>query len=118
MLNIKGFGVCEYESLDELLFEIACCKSLLLKGWCQGTERDSCGRVCALGAVRDIMTEMLNRGLVVRLLYQVLCSRDAYFGNLGAATAVATFNDAPGRTVEEVVKLFDDAVLLVKGLVQ
>jgi len=117
MLNIKGYGVCEYSSLDELLFEVECCKSLLLKGWCQGTERDSCGRVCALGAVRDITTEFANRGLVVRLLYQVLCSRDAYFGNLGASSAVATFNDAPGRTVAEVVALFDDAALLVKGLV-
>lgn len=65
-------------------------------GWCQGTMRDEKGRVCAMGATEYCGAE--NWGQLV----------DAAFRNeLGGKIGVVQFNDRPGRTVEEVLAVFD-----------
>lgn len=65
------------------------------KGWCQGKMYDDDGRCCALGAIRaaapfgDRFKELIDA-----------------FTNYGT-DGVIKFNDADGRTKEEVLEVFD-----------
>jgi len=73
-------------------------QELLTRGWCQGVMQNERGEVCAMGAVfltdpdQDRCYEALN-----------------VFGNI-VHTPVPFWNDAPGRTPEQVLALFDAAI--------
>lgn len=77
------------------------------RGWCQNQYHDTGGRVCALGAIRavtDSYTDSYNRcDAACNALWQVLKIK------LGECD-IAAWNDEPGRTVENVLALYDLAI--------
>lgn len=102
------------ETRDQKLEEA---KQLILGGWCQGTSaRDSRGEVtscfdkesvffCLSGAMCKVTGGMIKRGSAWQ-------SPGLFFGLHDLAREMgykhaADFNDAPGRTVEEVAAFFD-----------
>jgi len=83
-----GLRATDVERAVELLDE---------RGWCQGTLVDSDGRMCALGAVGLAQKERGHPRSIGDTLY---------LGYLVDMTnGVASYNDAPGRTKEEVQDL-------------
>ena len=78
-------------------------RALVARGWCQGEYRDCYGKVCAFGAI----------------IYSFPMGDPAWHDAAKAANDAMTaivgghvtaWNDAPGRTQEEVLAAFDQAV--------
>lgn len=71
-------------------------------GWCQGAAQDSKGRMCVLGAMSSVFVgpayENYSEG-VARVLKQT------------GAFEIAGWNDAPGRTQDEVVSMLRAAAI-------
>lgn len=72
-------------------------KRLVERGWCQGTFEDGEGRCCSIGAI--------NRASPPCGQWPALLS----FGDV-VGGSVFVWNDAPGRTLEEVLAAFDKAI--------
>jgi hypothetical protein len=75
---------------------------LKARGWCQGVLVDAAtGRVCVLGAVRVALDHKPEgHGRYTHELDMFVIGR--------TGSSVTVFNDAPGRTVEEIYDLLDD----------
>lgn len=80
---------------------------LVTHGWCQGSLVDGNGRLCARGAlvsvpIRDGASWAADMGAAVRLLAMVCAGVHE--------DTITSFNDRAGRTVEEVLAKFDEAI--------
>lgn len=100
-------------------------KQLLEHGWIQGTSYVNVGRnkreyaYCAYGAVwhdppkgKHTIPFLLNNksiAICFELLHEVVEANTN-----GEYTFIVSWNDAPGRTLEEVIYLFDDAIELAR----
>ncbi len=75
-------------------------------GWCQGTIRDRQGRRCAVGAI--LMADLMVGAAFAlpRSPYADLAMR-----KMLPDQGVSTWNDEPGRTVEEVIEAMERAAL-------
>ena len=62
------------------------------RGWCQRALEDDMGRYCAIGAILQVPGTTDERSVAATRLMKSICERD-----------VAVWNNAPGRTKEEVV---------------
>lgn len=83
---------------------------LLSKGWVQGSFTDLYGSHCLLGALDVVSSSYYDPACLRRHLRGALHNRTK-----GEVTNLVTFNDAPGRTKEEVISLIDDAIEFCKG---
>lgn len=96
-------------------------KEIETRGWCQGTLENDKGEVCALGAVHHVLVGRCNfwhRG------YEQSDQRDAALKVLAAhipadfeshfprsSSRVVTYNNAKGRTKQDMLELFEKAAL-------
>ena len=89
-------------------------RQLVLNGWTQNSTRrvtPSGYAYCAAGAVGACVESTSDaRHDAVRVLHEVASERPGFDG-----WSVATWNDTPGRTLAEVVDLFDDAIDAEEG---
>lgn len=97
---------------DETRKLLSAAKGVVSQGWCQGTLNTDSGDVCLMGAVFEASDESpRSRGIAVA--FDVLC--EAAHLSLTSLPSnykhpLADWNDAPERTQEEVVALFDKAL--------
>lgn len=83
-------------------------KQLLVRGWTQKDFENSMGQVCIMGSltrtevITKVNQEAANRGMKAL--------RDTIYGE-GQEGGVTRWNDVPGRTVEEVYLVLDQAIL-------
>lgn len=75
-------------------------------GWCQKRFCDDQGRMCVAGA--------LIRGRVGATDYVYMMSRGFFAKATYTFYDITRWNDAPGRTKEEVLKAFDRAIALAE----
>ena len=75
-------------------------KLLVNKGWKQNGYRDWEGRRCAVGALVDSSTSSMLPRATLALIDALPDGSDC----------VATWNDAPGRTLGQVLALYDRAI--------
>lgn len=73
---------------------------LIDEGWCQGQLVNDCGQYCSLGAINAV--DQNDIGLEAKNALRHILS----------VGSVGLWNDAPGRTVVEVLALYDDAISL------
>ena len=78
---------------------IAARAAIVACGWAQGCYRNTRGQVCALGAIEAATGRMGAEG-----------EPAAAALTLAVGGRLAAWNDAPGRTVEEVLSAFDRAI--------
>jgi hypothetical protein len=71
-------------------------KGTLANGWCQGDYRDGQGRYCVLGALDYEVPSKAGKKAI-----------DALNEALGGHISLGTWNDMPGRTVEDVIGFID-----------
>lgn len=86
-------------------------RALIEQGWCQGDyyEDSDCGtKYCAVGAIRAAAEDQ-SYFYCLDYLGQVLGMITASLCN------VPNWNDAPGRTQQEVLALYDRAIDLARG---
>jgi len=76
-------------------------------GWIQNASRDMHGNVCTMGAIYATTPNEIQ--LRTRLHQSLVLALDA---KLGFGCSVAAWNDLEGRTKEDVLKLYDDAIEL------
>ncbi len=82
-------------------------KSILERGWCQNQNKDYAGNYCMLGAMRKVDGLLHSRcgprNFVLRAIAKVTKKgiNDTY---------IVTYNDAPKRTKEQVLKVMDLAI--------
>jgi len=81
---------------------------LLDAGWCQGASRDNVGRSCLLAALYTAIGPRPHAPAVM-VLRRALGLPLHVAGCLGAEVAV--WQDAPGRTVADVIDLLDRAII-------
>jgi hypothetical protein len=93
------------------------------RGWCRGKLLDERGAVCLLGAIFEAGTgrsaAMFYGGHeqcdeVTNAAWEIVEDLiNARFGEIGESRlAVPGWNDQPSRTVEDVLKILDDAVAI------
>lgn len=86
---------------------------LLEKGWIQGTGRSAEG-YCMVGATHSVTAQLVDCGLPWKEADELeVRANSALKVALGSVLVIA-FNDAPGRTLNEVLAVFDDAILAEK----
>jgi hypothetical protein len=90
------------EILPQVTRDLMDAKEILVQsGWCKGRFEDWRGRVCALGAIRRVPgISGVRRERVVH----ALCTTISSFSDL------VDWNDAPDRTLDDVLALFDQAI--------
>lgn len=80
-------------------------KQLLVdRGWCQGNLQDCHGRRCMLGALRAAGFAMPWYRVAEDMLIRAIGDTGAHW------SPVAVWNDAKGRTLDEVLNKFDQAI--------
>lgn len=78
--------------------------NIVNKGWCQGGNGTGPeGQVCALNALDDIVGSHRSHEACIFL-------RSVLHHKLGQNRPVSNWNDEQGRTVEEVLMLYDIAI--------
>lgn len=84
-------------------------KSVILeKGWCQKTLQHFNGSCCMLGAV-GIAASSLGYAS------KEYAAREALYSVLPRSDGIVDFNDEEGRTVDEVLAKFDEAIAAADG---
>ena len=87
-------------------------RDLLEQGWCQGVEwihnKNGGFSCCILGALQEAEGNHDTRFDVYDFVYGAL-------SRLHYEKDIADFNDAPGRTQAEVLKVMDDAINQAKS---
>lgn len=92
--------------------------TLRSKGWCQGQFSDDHGSFCMTGALNVVLTGNPHRASgntpeKENLYYRITTLLSA---RLGPGTNIVTWNDTPGRIVQEVVdELLGAALALESG---
>lgn len=87
---------------SELVRDLRAARAYLVEhGWCQGRGRDDAGRVCAIGAFNAVIAPIPGNGGRVRAVAAALSM---------LSEGILTWNDAPGRTVDDVLALYDRAI--------
>jgi hypothetical protein len=78
------------------------------RGKATGSFQDADGRVCTAGALQFAFHDTLDEGLALRQVARMLgwAGDDS---SLGSLTAVATWNDQPHITAEDVALLLEQA---------
>lgn len=86
-------------------------------GWCQGRCRDQFGGVCAAIAVREAERHAAVMGTNQHHL-SVYTALTQQLGEFGYYDSIFQFNDHPATTKQDVLNLFDKAILSLqeKGL--
>lgn len=96
-------------TLPQVAIDLITARAYLVEhGWCQGTGRDASGRVCALGAIGHSL-----RDLNGNVEYDRAINAESFLArleNFSGPGDVAYWNDAPGRTMAEVIDRFDRAI--------
>lgn len=72
-------------------------------GWCQHQSRDGM-RVCALGGLLEVTPDNARQDAACVALARALRA------SLGQPREVAGWNDEPGRTIDDVLALYDLAI--------
>lgn len=81
-------------------------------GWCQHASRDG-DRVCAFGGIFAVTGGHTSVGISPGDTRRTAACEDLQFAlteKLGRYQSVAVWQDEPGRTVEEVLELYDFAI--------
>lgn len=89
--------------MPALVADLRAIRDLLEKGWCQGSMRDRYGGMCLFAAMSTQVAATSD------LRWRELCSA---IYDVNGNKAVIPWNDAPGRTQAEVLKMLDNAILL------
>lgn len=102
------------KTVEQLAAEAA---ALIRKGWCQGylstdtegnvayPEEGNVANYCAIGAMSEVAPKDDDG---IDLYIKLLDEFQAHLGpKEGGMYTIASFNDAPGRTAEEVAAVFD-----------
>lgn len=76
------------------------------KGWCQGMGVNRWGEMCALGAIGSIDASTTARTMAARMLVRYL-NAPPYVGY--PSVHIPAWNDASGRTKEEVIAALEGA---------
>lgn len=91
---------------------------LVTNGWCQGQYQSAAGEVCALGALSHaawILDPHHGSGdheeETIGAIYALDAALPADFPHKGM---IARYNDTEGRTLQEILDLFDRAIEGVK----
>jgi hypothetical protein len=79
---------------------------LLTQGWCQDVERDSDGRVCLIQALRDAQGDLSKGWLRAAIL--LASQRLPVTGACDPASLLASWNDLPSTSFEDVVLVLKD----------
>lgn len=96
-------------SRDRLILQRA--RDRLAEGWCQGQTRDIYDNVCAIGALNFAKHGSPDTPELYNYEYEAYEKvLDIKPIERGPGWALATFNNAPGRTLPEVLALFDAAI--------
>ncbi|MFE7797029.1 hypothetical protein [Nocardia sp. NPDC057440] len=84
---------------------------LVLDGWTQGSYLNDEGRMCANGALYWVEGHYYS-GSGKHLIETVReITNDQYIG-------VESWNDQPGRTVEEVLDMYDKTIARLEGMIE
>lgn len=78
------------------------------KGWCQGAYRDGSGRCCAIGSFYEVTKNGDEIADLTAVVSEVLHGRREYRG-------IVVWNDVRGRTRDEVVAVFREAMIAAAG---
>jgi hypothetical protein len=79
--------------------------ALMQQGWCQGSWQDENGRLCTVGALRRAAHETHEQFAMEA--YELLCQ-------LSGAYHLASWNDCMERTLQDVLALFDAAIVIAQ----
>lgn len=102
-------------------------RSYVARGWCQGANakdgnstsvpHDSANAVswCVIGAERRASLDLL--GTDRRFVDTGSCDACALLAAVAGCEDTAEWNDAPGRTQEEVLEAYDAAIAIAEGRV-
>jgi len=85
-------------------------RKLIAQGWTQGEYKRVVNGVecwCILGAMGQAASDYKPNGLAFAALFHALRADDFY---LSSSSNLTEWNDAPGRTQEEVLALIDRAI--------
>lgn len=98
--------------MSDVLSVLFAAREAVSRGWCQGTFRDSEGRVCAVGAIRRAAggdESAVAPGITVNR------ALDTFIEANDIPWLVSSWNDAPNRTQNDVVAAFDRAIELAQS---
>ena len=80
-------------------------EELETRGWCQGRLENETGEVCYLGAYEFAMAQLgVSSWQLYREAWQASHKEFAELGGKGTGYDIPAWNDAPGRTKEEVLE--------------
>lgn len=105
----------EQRRRNEITAKIAedAAKILERDGWCQGTARDEAGRRCAVGAITRAYYELLSEQRMDS--YDCMRTFDGIERRL-ELESLGRYNDADGRTAEQVIAKLRYAAKLFREL--
>ena len=96
----------DFGTQSAIVAELEAVRARIERGWCQGYYGDAAGNVCLLGAIRE--RKYRYNGLVGHLAAAI--EGGMPHDRMWRSPTVMGFNDAPGRTKEEVLALIDRAI--------
>jgi hypothetical protein len=85
---------------------------LLERGWCQDVLEEADGSLCSVGAIRSAVLGDTDRTYDPAAMW--VCKRAVATLSDAAGVHIPVFNDAPGRTFDEVIDVFDKAEKLAE----
>ena len=77
-------------------------------GWCQNSVRTDDGRVCAIGAIGMAYDAAFHNSRCCEIAITAMNHLDATLARKGHLPDIVKFNDAPGRTAEEVARAMEE----------
>ncbi len=99
-LDQKREGEVHVDYVGELLWKAA--DIIVEKGWCQGTASNKEGNVCAIGALTWATYELFGPGGLAEDCKYYLPAVNRLCMKINDSS-IPCWNDAPGRTKQEVV---------------
>ena len=84
-------------------------------GWCQGRLMSIDGRVCAVGALHQVVGWPCMTPAAVEATTQLCCDATNHFMWVNRIVDIPKWNDWPGRMPEEVIAAFRRAALTPMG---
>lgn len=96
-------------------------KNLILNhGWVQGGYGNERQGYCAVGALTQVQNNLVERGVDETEAFAAFMEADSAIEDAlrqhGYVTAIPFWNDASGRTREQVLEIFDAAAQAVAGV--
>lgn len=97
----------------------------IVNGWCKGVFNDAQGNVCAVGAIKLVVSRHLDARLASndyindviildKALQLVVYNGPFKPSPMPIGRRVFTYNDAQETTKEDVLRIYDQAILLAK----